>query len=64
MLAMKIPINAVGPIKLVEIATSIAMTAKYFGMLSEDDIEKLYQVYQDDFQLFNYTFTHGRLKFP
>ena len=44
--------------------SSSEVTAKYFEMLNDDDIKKLYQVYQDDFKLFNYTFTYGKLKFP
>jgi len=55
--------QAINPNRPGEMSSS-DVTAKYFGMLSDEDIHKLYQVYQDDFRLFNYTFTYGKLKFP
>jgi len=44
--------------------SSSELTAKYFGLLSEEDIRKLYHVYENDFQLFDYTFKLGKINLP
>ena len=40
------------------------ITAKYFGQLSDDDIHKLYGIYQDDFNLFDYRFNFRNISLP
>jgi len=55
--------EAINPNRPGEMSSS-DITEKYFGMLSDEDIHKLYQVYQEDFRLFNYTFTYRKMKFP
>ncbi len=43
---------------------SAELTAKYFEMLNNDEITKLYKKYEDDFIMFNYTFQFRDLVFP
>lgn len=44
--------------------SSEEITAKYFGQLSDDDIHKLYGIYQDDFNLFDYRFNFRNISLP
>jgi len=44
--------------------SSEEITQLYFSVLTEDDILKLYKVYEYDFILFNYTFNIGNLSLP
>ena len=44
--------------------SSKEVTQLYFSVLSDDDIRKLYKVYEYDFLLFNYTFKFGNLTLP
>ena len=43
---------------------SAQVTAKYFEQLSDEDINKIYTVYEDDFKLFDYTFTFRNISLP
>ena len=55
------------PISLFHITISIfsaQVTAKYFEQLSDEDINKIYTVYEDDFKLFDYTFNFGNISLP
>ena len=38
-------------------AEYLDLTKKYFEILSDEEITKLYHIYQNDFIMFNYTFT-------
>lgn len=44
--------------------TSSEITQLYFSILSDEDIIKLYKVYELDFLLFSYTFTIGNISLP
>ena len=44
--------------------SSKEVTQLYFSVLSDDDIRKLYNVYEYDFLLFNYTFKFGNVTLP
>ncbi len=43
---------------------SSAITAKYFDMLSDEEVKKVYNVYQDDFKLFGYDFSIRSITLP
>ena len=47
---------------MINFICSSEVTSKYFEMLSEEDINKLYHVYENDFKLFNYTYIHANFK--
>ena len=44
--------------------TSLEITKLYFDVLSNEDVEKLYKIYESDFKLFGYTFQFRNLTFP
>ena len=40
------------------------LTRKYFSLLSDEDVDKLYQIYRADFDLFGYEFRFGNKTYP
>ena len=43
---------------------SANITAKYFEQLSNEDIYKLYFIYEDDFNFFGYDFSFRNITLP
>ena len=43
--------------------TSGEVVAAYFELLSNEEIKKLYKIYENDFLLFNYQFEFREMKF-
>ena len=44
--------------------TSAEVTELYFRDISDDDIKKLFSIYQDDFEMLGYTFRRDGLSLP
>ena len=40
------------------------LTAKYFEQLSDEDVNHLYKIYEFDFKLFGYSYTHNGKEYP
>ena len=63
----KIFVKMISPILVIDFNItffSAQVTAKYFEQLSDEEIMKIYTVYEDDFKLFDYTFNFGNISLP
>ena len=40
------------------------LTALYFSQLSDIDVNALYKIYEEDFNMFGYTYRHGERSYP